>query len=63
MERLITCKEASAMLGYSKDAQCRYIKGLRKKGLLTGARFGNKLMFKEQDVLDFIERQFKIQNR
>lgn len=63
MEKLITCKEASTMLGYSKDVQCRYVKGLRKKGLLAGAKFGNRLMFKESDVLDFIERQFKIQNR
>lgn len=63
MERLLTCKEVSNILGYPKDIQCRFVKGLRRKGVLEGAKIGNRLMFKESDVQEYIDRQFKIQNR
>ena len=63
MERLLTIKEVSEMLGYDADTQCRFVRGLRKKGLLVGAKIGNRLVFKKSDVEDFIEKQFAIQNR
>ena len=63
LERLLTIKEVSEMLGYTQDPQCRFVRSLRKKGLLIGAKFGNRLMFKRDDVEEFIEKQFAIQNR
>lgn len=63
MERLLTIKEVSEMLGYTQDTQYRFVRSLRKKGLLVGAKFGNRLMFKKSDVEDFVEKQFAIQNK
>lgn len=62
MERLLTIKEVSEMLGYTQDTQYRFVRSLRKKGLLKGAKFGNRLMFKKEDVQAYIDHQFKIQN-
>lgn len=62
MERLLTIKEVSEMLGYTQDTQYRFVRSLRKKGLLAGAKIGNKLMFRRSDVEAYIENQFKIQN-
>lgn len=62
MERLLTCKEVSQLLGY-QDPKFRFVKELRKKGLLEGAKIGGRLMFKESDVEDYIEHQFSIQNK
>ena len=61
MEKLLTLKEVSELLG-SKDPKGRMVRELRKKGFLTGAKIGNHLMFKEQEVRDFINNQFAIQN-
>lgn len=63
LERLLTIKEVSELLGYTKDPQYRFVRSLRKRGLLVGAKFGNKLMFKRSDVEDFVEKQFAIQNK
>lgn len=62
LERLLTIKEVSELLGYTQDPQCRFVRSLRKKGLLVGAKIGNRLMFRRSDVEAYIERQFKIQN-
>lgn len=63
MEKLLTLKEVSEILGCTKDPKYRYVRELRKKGLLEGAKIGNKLMFREKDVENFVEHQFEIQNR
>ena len=63
MERLLSCKEVSEMLGYHNDAKCRFVRDLRRKGILEGARIGKKLMFKESSVEEYIEHQFRIQNK
>ena len=62
MEKLLTLKEVSEILGHTKDPKYRFVRELRKKGDLKGAKIGNKLMFKESDVRDYIEYQFNIQN-
>ena len=62
MERLLTCKEVSQILGY-QDSKYRFVKTLRKNGILAGAKIGGRLMFKESDVEKYIEHQFKIQNK
>lgn len=62
MEKLLSLKEVSELLGYSKDPKYRFVRELRKKGELPGAKIGRKLMFKESDVKNYIDYQFKIQN-
>ena len=62
MDKLLTLKEVSEILGHTKDPKYRFVRELRKKGDLKGAKIGNKLMFKESDVRDYIEYQFNIQN-
>ena len=62
MDKLLTVKEVSEILGHTKDPKYRFVRGLRKKGDLVGAKIGNQLMFKEQDVKDYIDYQFKKQN-
>lgn len=63
MEKLLTCKEVSEMLGYSDDPKCRFVRELRKKGILEAAKIGKKLMFKQSSVEEYIEHQFLIQNK
>lgn len=63
MERLLSLKEVSEILGYTKDNQYRFVRRLRKDGYLQGVKIGNKLLFKKSDVEDFIEHQFAIQNK
>ena len=63
MEKLLTCKEVSEILGYSDDPKCRFVREWRKKGLLEAARIGKKLMFKQSSVEEYIEHQFLIQNK
>ena len=62
MEKLLSLKEVSEILGHSKDPKYRFVRELRKKGLLDGAKIGNKLMFKESDVERYINNQFEKQN-
>lgn len=61
MDKLLTLKEVSELLG-SKDPKGRMVRELRKKGFLTGAKIGKHLMFREQEVKAFIDKQFAIQN-
>lgn len=61
MEKLLTLAQVSQILG-SDDPKGRYVRELRKKGILPGAKFGNKLLFKESEVERFVENQFKAQN-
>lgn len=63
MEKLLTLKEVSEILGYTKDPKYRFVRDLRKKGLLEGAKIGHKLMFKESAVENYIERVFESQNK
>ena len=63
MEKLLTLKEVSEILGHTKDNKYRFVKGLWKKGLLEGAKIGNKLMFKESSVENYVENQFESQNK
>lgn len=44
------------------DPKGRYVRELRKKGLLEAAKFGNRLMFTERSVERFIQDQFDRQN-
>ena len=60
MEKLLTLKEVCAALGCA-DPKGRYVRELWKKGFIDGAKFGNKLMFKESSVDEFIQHQFKMQ--
>jgi len=62
MEKLLTLKEVSEILGHTKDPKYRFVRELRKKGELPGAKIGGKLLFKESDVKQYIDWQFKIQN-
>lgn len=61
MEKLLTVQEVSELFG-SKDPKGRMVRDLRKKGILPGFKIGNRLLFREQDVKDFINKQYKIQN-
>lgn len=62
MEKLLTLKEVCEILG-CKDPKGRYVRELRSKGILEGARFGRNLMFKESSVERFIDEQFARQNQ
>jgi excisionase family DNA binding protein len=62
MEKLLTLKEVSEILGHTKDPKCRFVRELRKKGELPGAKIGGKLLFREKDVKDYIDWQFRRQN-
>lgn len=61
MIKLLTLKEVSELLG-SKDPKGRMVRELRRKGILPGAKIAGRLLFREQDVIDYIEKQFAIQN-
>ena len=63
MEKLLTLKEVSEILGYTKDPKYRFVRDLRKKGILEGAKIGNKLMFKQSAVENYIEYMFESQNK
>ena len=63
MEKLLSLKEVSEILGYTKDTKYRFVRNLRTKGLLDGAKIGNKLMFRQSDVENYIEQQFQTQNQ
>ena len=63
LEKLLTLKDVSEILGYTKDTQYRFVRALRKNGNLPSVKIGNKILFKESDVEDFIEHQFAIQNK
>lgn len=62
MEKLLTLKEVCDILGCD-DPKGRYVRELRKKGIIDGAKFGNKLLFKESSIRDFIDKQFELQNK
>lgn len=63
MEKLLTTKEVSEILGYKTDPKFRFVRDLWKKGEIEGARFGNRLLFKETSIQDYIDRQFRKQNK
>lgn len=63
MEKLLTLKEVSEILGYTKDSKYRFVRDLRKKGMLEGAKIGNKLMFKQSSVENYINNVFESQNK
>ena len=62
MERLMTLKEVCEIFGCD-DPKGRYVRNLRSKGLIEGAKFGNKLLFKESSVQRYIEKTFNAQNK
>lgn len=62
MERLLTLKEVSEILGHSKDPKGRFVRELWKKGEIPAAKIGNKLMFRESDIKQYINYQFNSQN-
>lgn len=62
MEKLLTLKEVCEILG-CKDPKGRYVRELRSKGILEGAKFGRNLLFKQSSVERFIEEQFSKQNQ
>lgn len=62
MEKLLTLKEVCDIFG-CEDPKGRYVRELRKKGAIEGAKFGNKLLFKESSVRNFIDSQFERQNK
>lgn len=61
MEKLLTLKEVCDVLG-CKDVKGRYVRNLRSKGILEGAKFGRNLMFTQSSVERFIQNQFRLQN-
>ena len=63
MERLLTLKEVSTILCHADDPKGRFVRELRKKGLIEGAKIGNKLLFKESSVQRYIDEQFDMQNK
>ena len=63
MEKLLTLKEVSEILGYTQDPKYRFVRELRKRGVLEGAKIGKKLMFKQSSVENYIEHQFETQNK
>lgn len=63
MEKLLTLKEVSEMLGYTKDPKYRFVRNLRTKGILPGVKIGQRILFKESDVENYVEYQFEIQNK
>ena len=60
MEKLLTTKEVCELLG-CKDPKGRWVRNLWKGGYIEGAKFGNKILYKETSVRDFINHQFKLQ--
>lgn len=63
MERLLTLKEVSTILGHTSDPKGRFVRELRNKGLIEGAKIGNKLLFKESSIQNYIDTQFAMQNK
>lgn len=63
MEKMLTLKDVSEILGYTKDDQYRAVRRLRSSGRLRGVKIGKKILFKESDLEDFIETQYRIQNK
>ena len=62
MEKLLTLKEVCDILG-CQDPKGRYVRELRKKGILEGAKFGNRLLFKESSLNTFIRKTFETQKK
>ena len=63
MEKMLTLEDVSIMLGYKKDGQYRPVRKLRKDGILRSVKIGKKILFKESDVEEYIEHQYRIQNK
>ena len=59
--QLLTLQEVCQMLG-CKDPKGRYVRNLRSKGILKGAKFGRNLMFDKASVDEFIRSEFEKQN-
>lgn len=59
---LLTLKEVCQMLG-CHDPKGRYVRNLRSKGILKGAKFGRNLMFDKASVDEFIRSEFEKQNK
>ena len=62
MEKLLTLQEVCRLLG-SDDPKGRKVRNLWKEGKLDGAKFGKRIMFKESSVQNYIDNQFKLQNK
>ena len=60
--RLLTLQEVNSVLG-RRDKKCRFVLSLRDNGILQGAYIGGKLMFKESEVNEYINREFARQNK
>lgn len=60
--KLLTLQEVNSYLG-RRDKKCRFVHQLRDQGVLNGAFIGGKLMFKESEVVSYIEREFARQNK
>lgn len=41
----------------------KFVYEIARKRIIPSAKIGNKLLFKESDVLEYIDRQFKLQNQ
>lgn len=61
MEKLLTIKDVSSLLHCG--SKNRYVYELVSKGTIKCAKFGNKWLFKESDIKDFIDKQFEMQNK
>ena len=62
MEKLLTLQQVCELVG-STDPKGRKVRELWKAGKLDAAKFGRRLMFKEQSVQNYIDNQFKLQNK
>lgn len=61
MQKLLSTQEVSQLLG-SRDPKGRMVRNLWKRGEITGARIGQKILFTADSVDDYIRKRFRDQN-
>ena len=54
--RLLTQQEVAAIL----HCEAHKVTALRRTGLLKGAKFGKRWVYREKDVMDFVEKSIGI---
>lgn len=63
MEKLLSTKEVSEILGYTKDPKFRFVRDLWKAGKIEGAKIGKRLMFRQESIEKYVNEQFEKQNK
>lgn len=59
MEQLLTDDDVAKMLQSSK----RFVQDLRRANIIPSAKFGKHWLFKREDVQEYIENMFNLQNK